>query len=193
MNDDFIMVIGSLHPESLFRRYYINIDEKYLETDYYVNEYGEVYSLKSNRVMRTEVTNKGYYKLKIRFNNKYYRKYPHIMVAETFICHKPEDKTDVNHIDGNKKNNHVSNLEWTTRSENLKHAIDTGLKPKLYGEDHNGCKYSDSVFKKIAILKKQGLDTATISKIVNMNHGYLKNILNGNAKSRKHIIDKYLK
>ena len=139
MNDDFIMVIGSLHPESLFRRYYINIDEKYLETDYYVNEYGEVYSLKSNRVMRTEVTNKGYYKLKIRFNNKYYRKYPHIMVAETFICHKPEDKTDVNHINGNKKDNHVSNLEWTTRSENLKHAIDTGLKPKLYGEDHNGC------------------------------------------------------
>ena len=193
IDNDICMVIGSLHPESLFKRYYININNQYFKTDYFVNQYGEIYSSKSNRIMSTEITNKGYYKLKIRFNNRYYRKYPHIMVAETFISHKPHGKSDVNHKDGNKKNNHVSNLEWTTRSENLKHAIDTGLRPIQYGENHNRCKYPDSLFKQIAIMRKNGMSYKEISDATGMHLGYLKNVLNGNAKSRNYIIKKYLK
>ena len=50
----------------------------------------------------------------------------HRIVAKTFIS-KSNDKSEVNHIDGNKKNNKVNNLEWTTRSENIKHAIKNGL------------------------------------------------------------------
>lgn len=51
----------------------------------------------------------------------------HRLVAEHFIGKPNELQTDVNHIDGNKQNNAVSNLEWCTRSENMKHAIKTGL------------------------------------------------------------------
>lgn len=47
----------------------------------------------------------------------------HRLVAETFLP-KPEGMTEVNHIDGNKKNNHVENLEWVTQKGNLIHAME---------------------------------------------------------------------
>lgn len=54
----------------------------------------------------------------------------HRLVAEHFIGSPDAWQTDVNHIDGNKKNNTVSNLEWCTRSENMIHAYKMGLQTK---------------------------------------------------------------
>lgn len=59
---------------------------------------------------------------------KCYRVPIHRLVATTFIPNTDSKKIFVNHIDGNKQNNHVSNLEWVTPSENCTHAYQTGLR-----------------------------------------------------------------
>lgn len=60
----------------------------------------------------------------------------HRLVAQTFIPN-PENKPQINHIDGNKLNNSVDNLEWCTHTENMQHAHRTGLIPHLKWEEHH--------------------------------------------------------
>lgn len=60
-------------------------------------------------------------------NKKYKTVYIHRLIELTFIPNDDNSKIHVNHKDGNKYNNHLDNLEWVTRSENLQHAADNGL------------------------------------------------------------------
>lgn len=59
----------------------------------------------------------------------------HRLIAMTFLSPK-KDNLEINHIDGNKLNNMVENLEWCTRSENLKHCFRIGLKDQ-HGDNHH--------------------------------------------------------
>jgi hypothetical protein len=60
----------------------------------------------------------------------------HRIVANTFI-NNPDNKSEVNHKDGNKKNNCSDNLEWVSHYENLRHAFDTGLLFRLSDDKRN--------------------------------------------------------
>ena len=71
-------------------------------------------------------TNKGYLEINLFKNGKPIFKRIHRLVAETYIPN-PENKPDINHLDGNKLNNHVSNLQWVTSKENHSHAWKIGL------------------------------------------------------------------
>jgi len=74
----------------------------------------------------------------IRVNNRKTIISVHRMVAEYFVDN-PSNLKEVNHIDGNKKNNHFQNLEWVTRSQNMIHMYQSGL--KLYKPLHNKGKF----------------------------------------------------
>lgn len=93
-----------------------------------VSRCGKVYGKKGN-ILKSK--SQGHYQIvsyQIYVGNtpKIRNKYVHRLVAETWL-ENPFNKEHVNHIDGNKLNNGVDNLEWVTCSENHRHAIDTGL------------------------------------------------------------------
>lgn len=110
--------------------------------NYEVKEDG-VYNIKTGRKLKGAIDNKGYRRLSI--NGKGIRE--HRMIAEKFVPN-PHNKPQVNHIDGNKLNNHPSNLEWCDNSENQIHAYKLGLsKPKSKEEHHQSKLTIDDVRK----------------------------------------------
>ena len=96
---------------------------------YTVSEDGVVIG-PSGRPLKFFKTAKGYMSQTIR--GKTVRL--HRAVAKAFIPN-PENLPEVNHIDGNKLNNHASNLEWTTHKKNMEHAYSTGLAKNGFGDE----------------------------------------------------------
>lgn len=113
----------------------------------------------------------------------------HRLIAQTFIPNS-ENKLEVNHIDGNKQNNNIENLEWCTKSENHKHAFKIGLcKPNnIKGDDHSCSKLNSFQVKKIKKIFKNnniwGLKTK-IAKEKNISPCTISDIIYG--RSWKHI------
>lgn len=97
-------------------------------TWYYITKDGKCYNGKTNRYLQGQVLKNGYlsYWIVLPDGTKK-RLYAHRLVAQTYIDN-PENKEQVNHIDGNKLNNCVDNLEWATPSENQQHSVKNGLR-----------------------------------------------------------------
>lgn len=100
--------------------HWANIDGNYL-----ISDTGLVYSSKSKRILSGSIA-RGYPRVRLWNNGKYKFEYIARLVAKAFI-RNIHNKPCVNHIDGNPRNNFVSNLEWVTYSENTKHAYKNGM------------------------------------------------------------------
>lgn len=94
---------------------------------YQVSNMGRVRNAKG-MIMSQKPSKDGYVRLLLFKDGKYKSEYIHILVAKSFIPNL-YNKPEVNHIDANKRNNCVENLEWVTKSENHRHAVNMGLKP----------------------------------------------------------------
>lgn len=103
--------------------------------NYEISDEGEVRNKNTGRILSGSVNNGGYRTVHINRNES--PDFVHRLVAETFIQNpEPDIRKDVNHKDGDKMNNNVSNLEWVTRSKNVKHAYEHGLN-RPSGGGHN--------------------------------------------------------
>lgn len=89
-------------------------------SDYSATEDGNIYSHKSNKFLcATDID--GYDRVYVINDTKRYGELVHRLIAQTFIPN-PENKSQVNHKNGNRKDNRVENLEWVIQSENINHA-----------------------------------------------------------------------
>lgn len=139
---------------------------------YKVTSEGIVFN-KDGSIKQPFIAGKGYLYIKLYINGKSKSKAVHRIIAETFIDNQ-EKKNQVNHIDGNKKNNNVENLEWVSCRENVDHAMRTGL---MNGQ--NVIAYKDGNF--IGVWPSIRL----AAKNFNVNESSIRKALNGKIKSVK--------
>lgn len=154
----------------------INSEGKYL-----ISNYGRVKSLKNGRerILKTRKTHDGFLWYSLSFKGNVRTLRAHRLVAEYFIPN-PDNKPTVNHIDGNKENNRVDNLEWATLKEQMKHAYENRLKKPVQGALQGNSLLSEEEVKEIRrvykshskefgmipLAKKYNVSVSTINKCV---------------------------
>ena len=155
---------------------------------YQVSNLGRVKSLggwsgcvkRKPRIMKQFLHREGYLRLVLSLPHKK-AYFVHRLVASAFVAN-PQNKKEVNHIDGNKENNCYTNLEWCTRSENIIHAFEKGLEKARNGTRAPRALFSEEQIKKIrsmysprdkkygarALARQYGVHRCTIEKIIRM-------------------------
>ena len=141
---------------------------------------GRKYPFKET-ILKPRFMNAGYLIVNIHKERKMKSVSIHRLVAETLIPN-PENKREVNHINGNKTDNRIENIEWCTSSENKTHAITTGLNtkpPTHYGEDNFRTKLNKYNVQHIRGMYAEGTHThrqlADMFGVTRKNIGYIIN------------------
>lgn len=135
-------------------------------TSYQISNTGLVYNTTSERYLSGSHDRRGYQIVSIYYNHKLYSVKVHRLVAMAFIPN-PENKPTINHLDGNKDNNCVNNLEWATHQENITHAIDTGLRNNS-GINSGSNKYDEATVHKVCKLLSKGSGIKEIAEKLNV-------------------------
>lgn len=154
-------------------------------SDYTVSSDGRVFN-KNKHELKQTINRGGYSMVKLCRNGYEKTCSVHRLVAEAYIPN-PENKKTVNHIDGNKLNNDVSNLEWATCGENLKHAYAKGLKKSYLTNDDRvkGVSTSKEKSRKSVFVKETGMIYESVrdcAKQTGFDAGAISKCCNGLAK-----------
>lgn len=148
--------------------------------DYYtITSDGEIYSDNSG-LMKTRNKKGTEYQIinlsKLDSSKQTFR--IHRLVLMAFNPVENMDSLEVNHKDGNKKNNKLENLEWCTRIENQQHAYTTGLAKGRRGEKSNFAKLTNNDIQKIFEMRKLGKTQKEIADIIGCTRSNISYILN---------------
>jgi hypothetical protein len=122
---------------------------------YEVSNLSVIRRISDGRVYPKHVANSGYHYVSFWADKKNVNRFVHRLVALAFLQRPNEDCTQVNHIDGNKLNNNLKNLEWVTQSQNMKHshAVLGNRPPRLSGAENGYSRPVESLCKKTGAVR----------------------------------------
>lgn len=141
-------------------------------------DYGWKKAKRPSKILKPRISKGGYYYTVLSINKVRKTKKIHRLVAETFL-QENKDKTNVNHIDGNKLNNNLCNLEWCNSSENTIHAQKLGLKKAVKGEKSHLSKLTKEDVLEIRRIKETtNLSNQKISEKFNCSYSQIQRIVN---------------
>lgn len=143
--------------------------------NYSISSNGNVRNDNTGRILKPGIASHGYLTVALYESRKPKTHLLHRLIAINFI-NNHFNKKIVNHIDGNKLNNSIENLEWCTMLENIRHAAENGLTAS--GMRNARCKLSDEDYKKIRELFKSGKTQTSIAKIYKVNQSIISRIIN---------------
>lgn len=135
---------------------------------YAVSSHGRVYSICHThpKLLKSHITRSGYVVVGISTDGVKKNRKVHRLVAEAFIKN-PKKLPVVNHIDGNKQNNNVLNLEWVTQQQNAQHAYDTHLEKR--GSEHSKSKLTSEEACRLKVAFLYGESSTELSKKFGIN------------------------
>lgn len=146
-------------------------------SEFVVSNQGNIIGRKPDTLMTCYKNKKGYLKLNIWQHGKRKGVFLHRVVAKTFIPN-PKGFPQVNHIDGNKENNAVSNLEWCDDSRNLTHAHKLGLRSSE-GNRNGNAKLHDWDVKAMRESYKMGVPTKTLAQLFGVHQTTVQRAISG--------------
>ena len=133
--------------------------------------------LTNGQPMKQVFNKKGYPEVRFRKEGTH-TKLVHRLVAKAFIPNH-DNKSQVNHIDGNKLNNRADNLEWVNNSENQLHAYKLGLQPSRAGENNSKAKITNKDVTLLKELYNYGKSVVEVSNIMNVSLDSTRQIIYG--------------
>lgn len=146
---------------------------------YAISNFGKVKNIKTGKELATQYDGR-YKTLQLSKNGIHKKNYIHRLIAVAFIPNESGKKC-INHIDGNKTNNNISNLEWVTHSENNKHAMKTGLNKAPKGSNQNFSKLTNENVLEICKMLDDGESPANICDYYNVSNRTIYDIKLGNT------------
>lgn len=152
---------------------FLGEEEKFVfdpSSKYLVSNFGNIFSPYTQKFLKPIKNNRGYYYVKI-YNNGTKQTVPvHVVVARSFYNVKG---FEVNHIDLDKSNNSLKNLELVTRQENLEHAKLNGAFKSLKGENSPSCIFTNRLINDMIEMKKTGKSLKQIAEKYKTSSSYV--------------------
>jgi hypothetical protein len=149
------------------------------DSRYEIDEDGKIFSVRTGKEIKTQITRDGYLTVKLGMvDGKRKRSRIHRLMITSFQgIDRPQ--MEVNHIDGNKRNNHISNLEWCSHQENMRHSALLKLRRGGKREDNPNFKITAEIALQIREDRLSGMSVDEVRKKHNVGKKAYYQVVNG--------------